>query len=808
MTAGHARTSPGHVVAVTVAGTRAGALVRTVDSLCRQSRRPLIAIAAVESARREILQSLSQRTGALVAISPRLTHAVNAAASSRESDWLLLLPAGVRLESHAIECCIAELESSPTLAAVAPAVREESPDGVRWQVRRFGDLGSVALFEEPAAAPPVVYIRRSAWDREGGLDEQCQALAIFDLLLRLQSAGDLRGIPDVLAAREVSGPRGWTEIWPRNDRYLDALAYVIEKNRTTLEPVTRDLLLRREARLVAMRDAHRDLVRRRDEDLERLEDARAEIAHARAYLRHHGEDQIDWGDFRRTDPVDRDWGYARGTPVDRYYIDAFLAAHSSDVRGAVLEVQENDLTLKFGASRVHSSSVVDLDESNPRATHLADLRCAPHIASESFDCIILTQTLHVIDDVDAVLAECRRLLRPDGVLLATMPSASRVCLEYGTDGDLWRATPAGGRALFEKTFGPGAVDVSTFGNVLTNVAFLEGLACTDLAPQEFDVVDPYYPALVGVRARKHRPQVAGRVNSRAVLMYHRVAGDTDVHGLAVAPQHFEDHLAMLARDFRVLPLDELLGTPVRDLPPRAVALTFDDGYLDNLEYVAPALERAGLPATFFLTTRWLDQPGEYWWDTLERVLLFGESLPGSIELPGPTPLRFETATVEQRRAAHDTLHGMLVRATLDAREQMMGAIARLGGPPPRRRPVVADEVAQLARMPGASVAAHTVNHLSLADQSPDVVGRELEECRVALERITGRTIQEFAYPYGAASRASADAVRSRFRWGLSCVEGPIGASFDTARAGRVEVRNWTAAQLSETLDRVFVASAR
>ena len=89
---------------------------------------------------------------------------------------------------------------------------------------------------------------------------------------------------------------------------------------------------------------------------------------------------------------------------------------------------------------------------------------------------------------------------------------------------------------------------------------------------------------------------------------------------------------MLARDYRVIPLDELLRTPDRDLPPRAIALTFDDGYLDNLEYAAPVLERAGLPATFFLTSGWLGKPGEYWWDTLERVLLLNESVPPSIDL--------------------------------------------------------------------------------------------------------------------------------------------------------------------------------
>src|SRR5262249_50040235 len=156
--------------------------------------------------------------------------------------------------------------------------------------------------------------------------------------------------------------------------------------------------------------------------------------------------------------------------VDRRYIDDFLMAHASDVKGAVLEVQEDDFTRRFGGDRVTTSDVVDLDESNPRATLIADLRHAPGLVSDRYDCIILTQTLHVIDAVGAVLVECRRLLRPGGVLLATVPAASRVCLEYGAEGDFWRMTPAGARRLFETVFGAGGIETATYGNVQTNVA--------------------------------------------------------------------------------------------------------------------------------------------------------------------------------------------------------------------------------------------------------------------------------------------------------------------------------------------------
>jgi len=799
----------GQGIAVIVAQGRAPGLVRTVDTLIRQTTPPSAAsIAAVESDRAEILQSVEQRTGAAVVISANLSRAVNTAVSNAASDWVLLVPSGVRLRPRAIERCAAALCENAGIVAVAPAIRDETPDGLRGQVRSFPDLGPVSLLEEPTCAPPVLCIRRTGWDQVGGLDEACDALAVLDLLLRLLRVGRLAGLADVLALRDISDSSDWTQVWPAHDPYVRHLAHVIEKNRPVIEPVMRELLLRRETRLVALRDGHRDLVRRRDDDLSRLDAVRAEIAHARAYLRHHGQDVIDWGEFRRIDPISRNWGYERGVPIDRYYIEAFLAAHSSDIRGAVLEVQENDYTTKFGGSRVESSSVVDLDEANPRATHLADLRCAPHMASDSFDCIILTQTLHVIDDVDAVLNECRRLLKPDGVMLTTLPCASRVCLEYGTDGDLWRMTPAGGRALFEKTFGAGVVESSTYGNVLSNMAFLEGLGISDLTPQEFDVVDPYFPALVGIRARKHNAARDDRSRGRAILLYHRVADDEDVHGLSVSRQRFDEHVRMLARDYRVIPLDELLRTPAGDLPPRAVALTFDDGYLDNLVEAAPVLERAGLPATFFLTSGWLSGPGEYWWDTLERVLLLNDSVPPSIILSGPDQLRLSAGTAEQRLASHDQLHALMVSAPLEVRDRLTAELSRLGGPPARRRPLVADEVLQLARIAGMSVGAHTVNHLSLPHQDSAVVARELDDCRTTLEDVTGTTINAFAYPYGAASRACVDPVRSRFQWGLTCDEAEIGSSFDAARAGRIEVRNWTAGQLSERLDRVFAASER
>jgi SAM-dependent methyltransferase len=97
----------------------------------------------------------------------------------------------------------------------------------------------------------------------------------------------------------------------------------------------------------------------------------------------------------------------------------------------VLDVQEADNARRIGGDRIARVDVVDVDGRNANATVTADLRCAPNIAPASYDCIVLTQTLHLIDDMRAVVSECARLLRPGGVLLVTMPCASRVANDYG-----------------------------------------------------------------------------------------------------------------------------------------------------------------------------------------------------------------------------------------------------------------------------------------------------------------------------------------------------------------------------------------
>jgi SAM-dependent methyltransferase len=206
------------------------------------------------------------------------------------------------------------------------------------------------------------------------------------------------------------------------------------------------------------------------------------------------------GTLRRTSPLSEHWGFDRGTPVDRYYIERFLQENDERIRGRVLEVRDAAYTRRFGRD-VGSCDVLDIDASNPDATVVADLAAADDIASAAFDCFILTQTLQYIFDLEAAIGHVHRILRPGGSVLCTVPVVSRIGRQELAS-ELWRFTPALCGRLFQSAFQGGEVEVHSRGNVLACVAFLMGMASEELKPGELESDDPFFPLLVTVRATK------------------------------------------------------------------------------------------------------------------------------------------------------------------------------------------------------------------------------------------------------------------------------------------------------------------
>jgi len=213
--------------------------------------------------------------------------------------------------------------------------------------------------------------------------------------------------------------------------------------------------------------------------------------------------EVCLGDLKRTEPISRKFGGDRGTPVDRYYIENFLETHARDIRGRVLEIGENVYTRRFGGHRVTQSDILDAPASdNERATIVADLASCPEVRGGRFDCIILTQTLHMIYDVKGVLASVERLLAPGGTLLATVPCISQIDAGSTSDSWFWYMTPRCARLFFEERFPGEQIDITPYGNVLAATAFLHGLALEEMDRSDMDVRDPQYPVITGVRATK------------------------------------------------------------------------------------------------------------------------------------------------------------------------------------------------------------------------------------------------------------------------------------------------------------------
>jgi SAM-dependent methyltransferase len=206
------------------------------------------------------------------------------------------------------------------------------------------------------------------------------------------------------------------------------------------------------------------------------------------------------GTLRRTTPISSCWGYDRGRPIDRYYIDHFMAAHREVITGRVLEIKEPLYTRRFG-SAVVQADVLDIDAENPHATLIADLADARVAPSAAFDCCIVTQTLQYVYDVSAAVRELHRMLTPGGVLLATVPGMTRLD-PRATYPDFWRFTPDSCARLFGDVFGPSAVTVEGYGNVLSSIAFLEGIAQEELSAAELGLNDSQFPLVVTVRAVK------------------------------------------------------------------------------------------------------------------------------------------------------------------------------------------------------------------------------------------------------------------------------------------------------------------
>lgn len=204
------------------------------------------------------------------------------------------------------------------------------------------------------------------------------------------------------------------------------------------------------------------------------------------------------------EPLDDTYGMGRGTPVDRYYIEAFLDCHKDLIRGRVMEIGDRFYTEKFGGNRVRESVILHVDREAPEIGQIkGDLSTGEGLEAERVNCLICTQTLPFIYDFASAAEHMVGILESGGAALITAGGISQIIqyekIHYG---HFWSFTEQSLRRLFESMEDVESVEVRVYGNVKTASAFLYGISSEELEEKELDYRDSCYQVIIGVLVKK------------------------------------------------------------------------------------------------------------------------------------------------------------------------------------------------------------------------------------------------------------------------------------------------------------------
>ncbi|RXK80447.1 methyltransferase [Chlorobaculum sp. 24CR] len=208
------------------------------------------------------------------------------------------------------------------------------------------------------------------------------------------------------------------------------------------------------------------------------------------------------GSFRTLEPVSRKFGFDRGTPVDRMYMDHFLQMHKTDITGHVLEVGDNQYTKKYGHNI--KRSVILRGNAKGSECYDGDLTDQETLKTlGQYDCLIATQVFNFIFDVPAAIKGLDMLLRKGGTGLITVAGLSQISrYDFDRWGDYWRFTTLSAKKLFDAHFGAGKTEIKSYGNVLVATGFIQGMAGEEFSHEELFYIDPDYQIMIAIKIKK------------------------------------------------------------------------------------------------------------------------------------------------------------------------------------------------------------------------------------------------------------------------------------------------------------------
>jgi glycosyltransferase involved in cell wall biosynthesis len=440
-----------------------------------------------------------------------LASARNTGLRRSTSGLVCFLDADDRLKPGALAAGLACFRSCPQAALVYGGHHRIGPDGSQRGPENYKPPGNdpyaTLLTGNVIGMHAAVLYRRDVLLAAGGYDEQLRRGEDYDLYLRIAQRYPIASHPQIVAEYRwhgnnvsrntaemletilsihdkhrptggyrldfwLQGRRAWHDWYTTGQRKAWPLGPTNDPNPAPVDSSPK-LLLKRLIRAVVPKKSHWPPLL----------------------------GKIDFGSLASTLPVSMDFGWDRGTPVDRYYIESFLKDRSADIQERVLEIGDDSYSRRFGSGITHQD-VLHINSENPKVTITGDITTPGVLPEGVFDCIICTQTLQLIYEIDKAVERLHAALKPGGVLLLTVPGISQIDRhEWGTNW-CWSFSVNSVHRLFERVFGRGDLQLSTHGNVFAAICFLTGAVLEELDTKKLDVHDPAYPVIITLRAQR------------------------------------------------------------------------------------------------------------------------------------------------------------------------------------------------------------------------------------------------------------------------------------------------------------------
>ena len=455
-----------------------------------------------------------------------IASARNTGLASVTSRFVIFLDGDDVLNPDAVACGLACMSANPGAGLVFGAYQLAGPRLEPLgepRVNRIGPNGYHALLADNVVRMhATVMYDRAVLQGLGGFDPAVGRCEDYDMLLRVARTHRIASHPNVVAhyrqhGQNISGDSSAMLAWhqlvlDRNVPDPDdaeamaawqqgranssrAFANTVWKDRGAVSASAwkqRAVMLRALPRVTMSAGLRQAVVRI-------LPSAMADWLR-RIYRRkmHPPRREIDFGDLARLTPIDNYYGFGRGKPIDRHYIDAFITRHSADITGCVLELGTPVYAREFGRG-IAKLDVLAVSEHEKEATIIGDLTDPACLEARAYDCLIITQALHCFYQPSDAVRAAWRCLKPGGVMLATVPGISMMDDEWDW---YWLFNKRAVERLFGDVFGEANIEVRQFGNVFAATCFLQGVAVEDVGADWLAELDPRFPVAITVRARR------------------------------------------------------------------------------------------------------------------------------------------------------------------------------------------------------------------------------------------------------------------------------------------------------------------